>query len=147
MLLSKYKRKPEAWNKHVVLYLESEATSLSANTSHPFRLIPWLLELDPANNEVCLSLCSLTDLEASILFLIISFWLHRVFVAVLRLSLVAVSGGYSLVVGLGLSLWWLLLLPSMGSVTVACGLSCSVACGIFLDQRSNLHPLNWQADS
>ena len=27
MLLSKYKRKPEAWNKHVVLYLESEATS------------------------------------------------------------------------------------------------------------------------
>ena len=27
MLLSKYKRKPEAWNKHVVLYYESEATS------------------------------------------------------------------------------------------------------------------------
>ena len=46
MLLSKYKRKPEAWNKHVVLYLKSEATSLFANTAHPFRLIPWLLELD-----------------------------------------------------------------------------------------------------
>ena len=46
MLLSKYKRKPEAWNKHVVLYLKSETTSLSTNTAHPFRLIPWLLELD-----------------------------------------------------------------------------------------------------
>ena len=46
MLLSKYKRKPEAWNKHVVPHLESEATSFSADTTHPFRLIPWLLELD-----------------------------------------------------------------------------------------------------
>ena len=46
MLLSKYKRKPEAWNKHVFLYLESESTSLSTNTTHHFRLIPWLLELD-----------------------------------------------------------------------------------------------------
>ena len=27
------------------------------------------------------------------------------------------------------------------------GLSCSVVCGIFLDQQSNLHPLQWQADS
>ena len=46
MLLSKYKRKPEAWNKHVVPYYKSEATSSSADTAHPFRLIPWLLELD-----------------------------------------------------------------------------------------------------
>ena len=33
-------------NKHVVPNLESEATSFPANTAHPFRLIPWLLELD-----------------------------------------------------------------------------------------------------
>ena len=33
-------------NKHVVPYLESEATSFPADTAHPFRLIPWLLELD-----------------------------------------------------------------------------------------------------
>ena len=46
MLLSKHKRKPEAWNKHVAQHFESEATSLSADTAHPFRLIPWLLELD-----------------------------------------------------------------------------------------------------
>ena len=46
MLLEKYKRRPDAWNKHVVPYLESEATSFPANTAHPFKLIPWLLELD-----------------------------------------------------------------------------------------------------
>ena len=30
---------------------------------------------------------------------------------------------------------------------MAHGLSCSVACGIFLDQGLNLCPLHWQADS
>ena len=35
----------------------------------------------------------------------------------------------------------------VGSVFVACGFSCSVACGIFLDQGSNPCPLRWQADS
>ena len=34
-----------------------------------------------------------------------------------------------------------------GSVVVAHGPSCSVACGIFPDQGSNLRPLHWQADS
>ena len=38
-------------------------------------------------------------------------------------------------------------LSSAGSVVVACGLSCSEACGIFLDQGSNPCPLHWQADS
>ena len=36
---------------------------------------------------------------------------------------------------------------SAGSVVVVHGLSCSVACGIFLDQGLNLCPLHWQADS
>ena len=36
---------------------------------------------------------------------------------------------------------------STGSVAVAHRLSCSAACGIFLDQGSNLCPLHWQADS
>ena len=35
----------------------------------------------------------------------------------------------------------------MGSVIVVHGLGCSVACGIFLDQGSNLCPLHWQVDS
>ena len=34
----------------------------------------------------------------------------------------------------------------VGSVVVAHGLSCSTACGIFLDQRSNPCPLPWQVD-
>ena len=52
----------------------------------------------------------------------------------------------------GLSLSRPLLLRSTGSrcagsVFVAHGLSCSVACGIFPDQGSNPCPLHWQADS
>ena len=38
-------------------------------------------------------------------------------------------------------------LQSAGSVVVVHGLSCSVACGIFLDQGSNPCPLHWQVDS
>ena len=38
-------------------------------------------------------------------------------------------------------------LQSTGSVAVAHGLSCSVPCGIFLDQGSNPRLLLWQADS
>ena len=34
-----------------------------------------------------------------------------------------------------------------GSVVVGHGLSCCVACGILLNQESNLCPLHWQADS
>ena len=55
------------------------------------------------------------------------YWLHWVFVAVRGLSLVAVSGGYSLLRCAGFSLRWLLLLRSTGSrhagsVAVARGL-------------------------
>ena len=38
-------------------------------------------------------------------------------------------------------------LQSTGSVVVTYGLSCSLACGTFLDQGSNPCPLDWQADS
>ena len=38
-------------------------------------------------------------------------------------------------------------LRSTGSVVVAHGPSCSVACGIFPDQGSNPCPLHWQANS
>ena len=75
------------------------------------------------------------------------FWLCWVFAAAWGLSLVAASGGYSLLQHAGFSLQWLLLLWSMGSVVVAHGLSRSVACGIFPDQGSNQCPLHWQADS
>ena len=84
------------------------------------------------------------------------FWLRWVFVAARGLSLVAVSGGYSLLRCVGF-LWWLLLLWALGaraSVVVvhrlsSCGArpSCSVACEIFLDQGLNPCPLHWQAVS
>ena len=38
-------------------------------------------------------------------------------------------------------------LQNVGSVVVVHGLSCSVACGIFPDQGSNLCSPHWQADS
>ena len=68
------------------------------------------------------------------------------------LSLVAASGGHSSSRCVGLSLSRPLLSRSTssrraGSVAVAHGPSCSVACGIFPDQGSNTCPLHWQADS
>ena len=38
-------------------------------------------------------------------------------------------------------------LGTWASVVVAHGLSCSAACGIFLDRGSNPCPLHWQVDS
>ena len=77
------------------------------------------------------------------------FW---VFVSVQGLSPVAASRGHFSSRGAGLSLSRPLLLQSTGSrragsVVVAHGLSCSVACGIFPDQGSNPCPVHWQADS
>ena len=85
-------------------------------------------------------------------FLFFIFWLCWVFVSVQGLSLVAVSGGHSSSRCAGLSLSRPLLLRSTGSrcagsVVVAHGPSCSVACGIFPDRGSNPCPLHWQADS
>ena len=79
-------------------------------------------------------------------------WLCWVFVSVRGLSLIAASGGHSSSPCAGLSPSRSLLLPSTGSrragsVIVAHGPSCSVACGILPDQGSNPCPLHWQADS
>ena len=86
------------------------------------------------------------------IYLLIYFWLRWVFVSVWGLSLVAASGGHSSSRCAGLSLSRPLLLRSTGcrragSVVVAHGPSCSVACGILPDQDSNPCPLHWQADS
>ena len=83
------------------------------------------------------------------LFKFIYLWLCCVFIATLGLSLIVVSGGYSLLMYAGFSLQQLLLLQITGSrpsVVVAHGFSGSMACGIFLDQGSNPCPLHWQAD-
>ena len=86
------------------------------------------------------------------IYLFIYFWLCWAFVSVRGLSLVVASGGHSSSRCVGLSLLRSLLLRSTGSrragsVVVAHGPSCSVACGIFPDQGSNPCPLHWQADS
>ena len=86
------------------------------------------------------------------IFFYFYFLLCWVFVSVRGLSLVAASGGHSSSRCAGLSLSRPLLLRSTGSrhagsVVVAQGPSCSVACGIFPDQGSNPCPLHWQADS
>ena len=49
------------------------------------------------------------------IYLFIYLWMHWAFIAAHRLSLVAASGGYSLLWCVGFSLWWLLLLRSTGS--------------------------------
>ena len=62
-------------------------------------------------------------------------------------SLVAASGSYSSLWCRSFSLWWLFLWQSPASIIVAHGLSCSLACEIFPDQRTNLCSLQWKADT
>ena len=86
------------------------------------------------------------------IYLFMYFRLCWVFVSVRGLFLIAASGGQSSLRCAGLSLSRPLLLQSTGSrragsVVVAHGLSCSMACGIFSDQGSNPCPLHWHADS
>ena len=76
-----------------------------------------------------------------------------VFIVMSGLSLVSSSRGYFLVAMHGPLVVVASLvmehrtLGPVGLVVVTHGLSCSMACGIFRDQGSNLCPLHWQADS
>ena len=55
--------------------------------------------------------------------------------------------GCSLVAGHELLTAMVSLVAEYGSVVVALELGCPMACGIFLDQGSNLCPFHWRADS
>ena len=103
--------------------------------------------------------------------MLVYFWLLWVFIAVCRLSLLVVSGGNSscsarahcdgfsccgarglgrqasVAAAHGLSSCRSWAPEQAGSVVVAHRMSCSRACGIFLDQGSNPYPLHWQVDS
>ena len=74
------------------------------NMTHSGDCKPHVIDTFLFNKFVCLFVC-----------LFVCFWLCWVFVAVCGLSLVAASGGYSLLRCAGFSLWWLLFLRSMGS--------------------------------
>ena len=67
--------------------------------------------------------------------MLVYFWLFWVFVATHRLSLVLASGGCSLVAVVGLLIVVVSLVWYEGS---GHRLSCSTACGIFLDQGSKV---------
>ena len=93
-----------------------------------------------------------------VFFSCLSFFFFNLFMAVLGLRFCVRAfyscgkGGHSSTRCAGLSLLRPLLLRSTGSrragsVIVAHGPSCFVACGIFPDQGSNPCPLHWQADS
>ena len=79
-------------------------------------------------------------------------WLHWVFVAARRLSLVVAQWGYSLVMAHGLLICCVFSCCGTwpprhaGAMVVAHGFSCSKACGIFPGQELNLCPMHWQAD-
>ena len=77
-------------------------------------------------------------LRGTLLFIYFYFWLCWVFVSVRGLSPVAASGGHSSSRCAGLSLSRSTGSRRAGSVVVAHGPSCSVACGILPDQGSNL---------
>lgn len=90
------------------------------------------------------------------------FWeweLWWVFLAAHRLSLVAAIWHCFSLWYAGFSFWWLpcygsqalgsraLVIAACGSSSCGDGLSCSIACGIFTDQRSNKCPLHCKAYS
>ena len=80
------------------------------------------------------------------------FWLPKMFMSALGLSLVSECGGYSLAAVLSLSFQSFSCCRARApgtraSVVTEPGLSCSKPCGIFLDQGWNPSALHWQADS
>ena len=93
---------------------------------------------------------------------LVYFWVHRVCCRMWAFSITA-GGGHSSLRCTGFSLPCLLLFwstesrhtgfSSCGSWALECRLSscgtraCSVACGVILDQASNLCPLHWQSES
>ena len=79
--------------------------------------------------NILLKIFLITFFKINLFIHLFNFWLHWVFAAARGLSLVAVSGVYSLLRGAGFSFWWLLLLQSTDSRRAgfsSCGTRASV---------------------
>ena len=76
----------------------------------------------------------------SVVFVFCFFWPHWIFLALYRLSLIAVSRGHSLVALCRLLILSITSSRYVGSGVVVHGLSCSKACLIFLQKESNACP-------
>ena len=74
-------------------------------------------------------------------------WVFVFWFSWLRWVFIAARGLFSSCREWGLLLLWSMDSRHAGLIVVAHVISCSVACGIFLDQGSNLCPLHWQVDS
>ena len=144
---------------------------MSPNTTllslcHVALLDQHLLSISVLGATLCISIVSISpffpcNFYAFIYFLTyISLW--WVFAAALRLSPVALSGGHSAAFRL-LTVWLLTAehrlqcawasvvsnprLQTTSSIVVTHCFCCSLACGIFLDQGSNLCLLHWRENS
>ena len=93
-----------------------------------------------SNMNIFLFFSILTQKAASYNALWVFFWLRWVFVAARGLSLVSVSGGYSSLWCMGISLQWLLLLQGMGSRHT--GFS---SCGVWALGRTSFSSCGTQA--
>ena len=94
----------------------------------------------------CPRVLSTASVLVTFIFKFICFWLCWVFIAAWELSLVAARGATSSC-RTQASYRGAQALGCAASVVVVPGLACFVACGIFLDQGSNLCPMHWQVDS
>ena len=98
-------------SRYVYIYIHIMSLQLLFTTSHVL-CYAYLFFLCSA---FCLSRLKKFFLINLFIYLFIYLWLHWVLIAAPGLSLVAASGGYSLLQCAGFSLQWLLLLQSTGS--------------------------------
>ena len=108
-------------NAHIHIVLQPSPPSPSTSRTFHHRKLKFCAHLtvaphSPTPQPLATTPCSALNCKSTFFFfLFFYFWLCWVFIAVRGLSLVAVSGGYSLLRCAGFLLEWLLLLRSTGS--------------------------------
>ena len=101
--------------------------------------------ISPPHPQALVNIMSLSAFIVGGLKKLFYFWLHWIFIIEHKLSLVAMSGGYSSC-GMwdshcgGFFCWEAQVLECLGSVVTAHGFCCPAACEIFPDHGSNWFP-------